>query len=125
MTEAKKFTIICPASYRNKVAVIKAIRILTGLGLLEAKGASEIVGTEQVMEFDNSVFTTYPAPNLAIEEQFRIMRNEGVVVGGSVHVLLDDLRKLATEALKQGEDELANEILQLVLVEKLRRNTTF
>lgn len=66
-------------------------------------------------------FASYGDPNGAIEEQFRLLRNEGVDVGPSVFKILSELRSLGAQALLQGEDELANEILQLVLAEKLRR----
>jgi hypothetical protein len=125
MIDTKKFTMVCPASYTNKVEVIKAIRSLTGLGLKDAKDASEMVGTPQTFALQSSLFTNYANPDAEIENQFRILRNNKVEVGGNVHAILDDLRKLTVQALEQGEDELANEILQLVLVEKLRRKTIF
>lgn len=101
----------------NKVAAIKAIRSLTGLGLKEAKDASERPGVSQ----------TFPIANLGtmvfsfFEEQCRILRAEGFEVGEPVTKILGELRRLGMEALKSGEDELAAEILQLVLAEKLRR----
>lgn len=103
-----------PITYINKVAAIKAIRYLTGMGLKEAKDTSERIG-EQSLKL---------APSLTkeiYEEQCRILRVEGCEVGLSVEKLLEDLRNLAKQALEQHEDELAAEILQLVLVEKLRR----
>lgn len=114
-----KFTIVCPSTYANKVTVIKALRSLTGLELKEAKAASEIVGVPQTFDLQN--MSSYANPDQFIEEQFRILRNEGVEVGPPVHKILEELRKLGAQALLQGEDELANEILQLVLAEKLRR----
>ena len=119
MSTDKKITIICPPSYHNKVQVIKALRTLTGMGLKEAKDASEVVG--QTQTFDLSSFSSYPNPQQEIETQIRILRSEGVQVGEPVYRILEELRRLGSEALLQGEDELANEILQLVLAEKLRR----
>ena len=116
-TSDKKFTIVCPQNYTNKVAVIKAIRTLTGLGLKEAKDASEVVGIPQTFDLEPLASST----SVFIEEQFRILRNERVEVGEPVHKLLEELRKIGAQALLQSEDELANEILQLVLAEKLRR----
>lgn len=106
----------CPATYVNKVAVIKAIRTLTGLGLKESKDASERPGVRQ--EFP--LILPNGTDNSQYDEQCRILRSEGVEVG-AVHKILQELRKLGSQALLQGEDELANEILQLVLAEKLRR----
>jgi hypothetical protein len=116
----QKFTITCGGSYANKVAVIKAIRTLTGLGLKEAKDASERSGP-QVYEIFPSSFTSWADPQQGIDEQFRILRNEGVEVGEPAWKIIEELRKLGSQALLQGEDDLANEILQLVLAEKLRR----
>jgi len=106
------------ATPTNRVAVIKAIRILTGLGLKEAKDTSERLGVVQN-------FATNPnLTQIEFNETIRSLQREGVEVGGAIEKLLSDLRKLGSEALLQGEDELANEILQLVLAEKLRRNVT-
>lgn len=117
----KKITFICPPTYANKVTVIKSIRTLTGLGLKEAKDASEVVGKPQTFDMSPSLFTAYANPEVEIENHVRILRNDGVQVGEPVYKILEDLRKLGAQALLQGEDELANEILQLVLAEKLRR----
>lgn len=115
-----RFTITCPAILTNKVAVIKAIRTLTGLGLKDAKDASERSGP-QTFDIQMSNFSSYLNQQAAIDEQFRILRADGVEVGEPVFKILEELRKLGSQALLQGEDELANEILQLVLAEKLRR----
>lgn len=115
-----KFTILCPASIPNKVEVIKAIRVLSGLGLKEAKDASERSGS-QTFDIHMSNFTSWSDPQRGIDEQFRLLRNNGVEVGEPVWKIIEELRQLGSQALLQGEDELANEILQLVLAEKLRR----
>lgn len=123
----KKFSITCPAVYNTgtggKVAVIKAIRCLTSMGLKEAKDASEVIH-RQTFEISARVYTENGNPQSYIDEQFRIMQTNGVEVGGPVEHMLTELRKLAEQALAQHEDELANEILQLVLAEKLRRKFT-
>ena len=91
------------------------------MGLKEAKDASEVVGKPQTFDMSDTLFTAYANPEVEIENHVRILRNEGVQVGEPVYKILEDLRKLGAQALLQGEDELANEILQLVLAEKLRR----
>jgi hypothetical protein len=116
----QRFTFSCPVSIPNKVEVIKTIRTLTGLGLKEAKDASERSGP-QTMDINQSFFTTYTNPERALDDCFRVLRNNGVEVGEPAFKILESLRKLGSNALLQGEDELANEILQLVLAEKLRR----
>jgi len=116
----ERLDIICPAIYSNKIAVIKAIRWLTGLGLKEAKDASETIGLQvfAIAKF----YGSSPLTEQVYNEQCRIMRAEGVQVGDGRYIIIEDLRKLGIQALQQGEDELANEILQLVLAEKLRRS---
>lgn len=108
----------------NKVEVIKALRTLTGMGLKEAKDASEKLG-EASYPFQVSLFdsTGQCKDQNYVLEQFQILRRNGVESGPSVLALLEDLRKLAIQALEQGEDELSGEILQLVLAEKLRRKS--
>ena len=108
---------VFPVNYSNKVAVIKAIRTLTGLGLKEAKDASERPGVRQAfpLALPNGI------NNPLYEEQCRILRIENVEVGPAGQKILQELRSLGSQALLQGEDELANDILQLVLAEKLRR----
>jgi hypothetical protein len=101
----------------GKVSVIKAIRTLTGFGLKEAKDASERIGVPQTFVCTCRVATEY-------YDACRVLTAEGVEVGGAIEKLLTELRKLGSDALLQGEDELANEILQLVLAEKLRRGVT-
>ena len=118
----QKFSFTIPnAPLLNKVAVIKAIRTLTGLGLKEAKDASERALTPQTFEFSGSLFLPHINTDYEIDSQFRILRSYGVEVGDPVYKLIEELRKLGSQALLQGEDEFANEILQLVLAEKLRR----
>jgi hypothetical protein len=119
MSVPNHITIKMPLSVPNKVTCIKAIRMLTGLGLKESKDISDAGGVLHEL----AVFS--PMGSRDFEDNCRILRNEGVEVNGSVHMILQDLRDLGAQALKQGEDELANEILQLVLAEKLRRNITF
>ena len=122
---AEKFTIVVPGPLGNKIPVIKAIRTLTGLGLKEAKDASELFNVPQTFTLNvaGSATSTIQSTSAFIDEQFRILRADGVQVGEPVYTILEDLRKLGSQALLQGEDELANDILQLVLAEKLRRGT--
>jgi hypothetical protein len=118
----QKFSFTIPnAPLINKVAVIKAIRTLTGLGLKEAKDASEMPGKPQTFELSGSLFLPHINTDYEIENQLQILRSYGVEVGDPIYRLIEELRKLGSQALLQGEDEFANEILQLVLAEKLRR----
>ncbi len=114
MHEDRKITFLPPGSMINKVSAIKAIRTLTGMGLKEAKDASEMVH-RQTYKLNTGL------TERDVDEQLRILRAEGFEVGPPIYLLIEELRKLGSQALLQGEDELANEILQLVLAEKLRR----
>jgi hypothetical protein len=116
---SSKFTICVKQAPYNKVMVIKAIRVLTGMGLKEAKDASEIIGAVQTLTLTSGNSDTY------IDEQFSTLRSNGVEVSAPVTVIIEELRKLGAMALSQGEDEFANEILQLVLAEKLRRSNGY
>lgn len=114
-----RINITFPVNHSNKVSVIKALRCLTGMGLKEAKDASEVPNSPMSFEI-KLPYGTSPASQY-IDEQIRVLRLNGCIVGSTVHKLLQGLRDLAADALAQGEDELANEIMQLVLAEKLRR----
>jgi len=119
------FRIIIPTHpVTNKVAVIKAIRVLTGLGLRDAKDVSDKIG-EHILTFGGPsiLFADGEINEVEIKTQFQILHAQGVEGGPGAIQILHDLRKLGAQALEQGEDELANEILQLVLAEKLRRNS--
>jgi len=117
--------ITCPKEYPppcNKVAVIKAIRELSGVGLKEAKDISEM-NHLHLLELRRPAAVDDEWFERQINEQCRILRQNGVTVDGTIHFILQELRDLASKALVQGDDELANEILQLVLAEKLRRRS--
>ena len=107
----------------NKISVIKSIRAITGIGLKEAKYISEAAGNTHILPVDFNYFSMNGVVDAesAFEAECRILRNEGIEVGEAIHKILQNLRSLASDALLQGEDELAGEILQLVLAEKLRR----
>jgi hypothetical protein len=116
MFEEKKVSFVAPVSITNRVAAIKAIRYLTGLGLKEAKDASERAGNRQHFNLAAGITQS------VFEEQTRILRSEGFDVTPSALFILEKLRELGSQALLAGEDELASEILQFVLAEKLRRS---
>lgn len=104
---------------KDKVACIKAMRTLTGMGLKEAHEACHKQGTQEFYVNPNWFSPAQMA--IEVETQFQILRNNGCIVGDGIGQILHSMRELAAQALMSGEDEFANEILQLVLVEKLRR----
>jgi Ribosomal protein L7/L12 C-terminal domain len=115
-----------PLSYTgyNKVDVIKILRSITNFGLKQAKDLSEATGNHIIpVQTAHWLVTTEAERDALFEEQCRILRANGCTVGDPTHKILQSLRELAADALKQGDDDIANEILQLVLAEKLRRKS--
>lgn len=126
-------TLINPSTgYGDKtVPVIKAIRMVSGVGLKEAKDAAETNGRVNLpvnKDYDkksgmikftdfNGNLVTYP-----MEDSLRIIRNAGGRIGGVIHEILQEMRNLAARALEAGEDEFANEMMQMIFAEKLKRN---
>ena len=120
MKHGDKFEIEVPYSIVNKVGVIKAIRYLTSMGLKESKDIADTAG-KHVLNYvgvDPTLDADYQARYF--DDQAVILNSNGVMVHGSRGRILQDLRKLAAQAMEAAEDELANEILQLVLAEKLK-----
>lgn len=120
--EQKKFSLsISNINFSNKISIIKAIRTLTNFRLVDAKEASERIGVS-IYTISPVFYNTFPqTADIEMENIFQIFRSEGITVGEPIYRLLEELRKIGAQALVQGEDEFANEILQLVLAEKLRR----
>ena len=120
-TNGQVFKIVAPAGYPNgdKVAAIKALRCITNVGLKEAKDMSEAPNEQTITvnvanEADPERLSRY------VSSCIDVLERAGFNMSGTSRIL-KDLRKLATEAIAMHEDELANEILQLVMTEKLRR----
>ena len=120
--------VLFPESYYHgngdsgKVPVIKALRLLTGYGLLHAKNLSEC-RTPQTIDISGGAHCVY-APEFRaehIEEQCRTLRLYGCKVSPSIHKMMKTLREVARNATEAGEDDLADEILQIVLAQKLKR----
>jgi hypothetical protein len=122
MDEFIEFEVIDINKISNRVSAIKTLRELTALGLKDAKDATERPGVQR-MKIDTHYLSTYPDVNFEVEKRIVLLKSLGGirVVRHGVQKMLEDLRELAQQALVMEEDELANEILQLVLAEKLRR----
>lgn len=103
----------------DKIQVIRSIRQLTGLGLKESKDTSERVGVEQTLCINPAYFINTDNPMPEILSAFDLLKYNGVQVMHT-QTLITRLRELAKDALELNEDELGNEILQLLLVQKLR-----
>ncbi len=125
MAHSKKIKIKWPDDYANHsiVPAIKALRMLTGCGLKEAKDYCE-----SQTETHHTIIPSDPSRygyHAMTSDEFITMARAGLVAVGCVisddkDEILDKLRKLSSHALDAGLDELADEILQLLLAEKLR-----
>ncbi len=119
--------VLFPQSYSptdGKIPVIKTIRALTGCGLKEAKDMSEVHDRRQHLSLKYGSHILYPEPLLQlrqIDESCRLLKLHGCDVTPTIDRILQDLRKSASDALNYGDDDLANQILQIVLVQKLKR----
>jgi hypothetical protein len=119
----------------SKVEIIKSIRRLTGMGLKESKDFCEIYSVAQDMyllpEFDaisvqdSLIPGTHSVPIQAeiLRDALCCFRRAGVEIFNDKYRILQDLRKLAQDALDIADDELAQEIMMLVMAEKLRNPT--
>ena len=103
-----------------KVAVIKSLRAISYRGLRESKDMSE---SHSVMHLIPITISPNEGGGLTtFEEHCRILRFHGCELTTSIQTILQELRELSVLATKQGADELASEIIQFVLAEKLRGN---
>jgi len=119
----EKLRIKIPANgISDRVVCVKNLRMITGGGLKESLDIINQHGLETVVSVTTKYGTDPSYTTKVFEDACQILRNNGVKIGSPVHELLEELRLLAIKALEVGEDELANETLQLVLAEKLRRN---
>ena len=118
----KHYQMVFPAvnSGYNRVAVIKAIRQLTGLGLKEAKDLTEKLGSQlvrvRVEDYVNSYNEVIPAPTALANALSELRRNGVNVVEAPRAGTLDEVRKLAADALLRDELDVS-----VALIEVLRR----
>ena len=109
------------AGIKNKVAVIKALRSITGVGLKDAMDMSQLFDVVQTYRVDKQYFTQAANPQSIYQHQINVLLADAIKVAPTLYWVIENLRKLAGHALELGDDDLANDILQLVLAEKLRK----
>lgn len=116
MSDPTEITFLCPADMPmpKKIIVVKSLRTLFGCGLKDARIMSETTVPQTQLVYINK------DSQLIIDQQIDILISQGVIVADSIYEILQKLRDLGAHALLHGKDELANEILQLVIAEKLR-----
>lgn len=117
---SKHYNMTFPApGSSNRVAVIKSVRSLTGLGLKEAKELTEKEGAQlvQVRAADTvNPYTNQPvSAKFFLEESIAELRRNGVVVVEAVRAgTLAEVRKLASDALLRDELDLAVALIDIV-----------
>jgi len=108
-----------PANF-NKVACIKAVRQLTGIGLKEAKDAVELAMTNVAVTFDN--ITAERSIN-ADQSSFDALRENGMeLVAGTnkIEFIIEAVKESAKMAADDGEEDLA--ILLLTAIKQHKQN---
>ena len=120
---SKHYQMVFPAPNvaPNRVAVIKAIRSLTGLGLKEAKDLTEKVGNQLVRVRVEDKVDPYTERLITAEQvlanDLAHLRSNGVMVVEAVRAgTLDEVRKLASDAVLRDELDMA-----AALIDVLRR----
>jgi hypothetical protein len=122
-SRVKKISIVIPNSYgtnsvwAGKVPCVKAIRSITGLSLRDTTNIVNSTGVKHTLNVDSG-YSTYTG----IEADIKTLKSHNIEVFlHYINEILEDLRKLAIRSIECGEETIANEILQFVLAEKLRR----
>lgn len=119
-------TVTFPQNYEancsNKVSTIKAIRLLTGLGLKEAKDLSEQFGEQRIKVTvrDGEDYATgrfVPAQE-NYERAIKELKSQNIPVVANCFrsKMINDVKRLASEAVLRDENDLA-----VALIDVLKR----
>lgn len=100
-----------PADY-NKVAVIKAMRSLTGMGLKQAKDAVELAAAGTPFQFDTSIFLADSIGEVEVIDENGFTVTE---VNANVSIVLTSVRQSAVFAANQGDNELSRLLLNVLI----------
>ena len=120
---SKTITVTFPQDYKsyNKVSVIKAIRVLTGMGLKEAKDLCEMSGAQKIhVAVDNGweqVTGRLVKDQEYYDNSIKALKAEGCTVvtpEDCALTLIDDVRNLAAKAVLSGELELAVALIDVM-----------
>lgn len=124
MTQAHtpyRISIMFPASTGNKVQMVRDLRILTGVSLKQAVDAINQPGIyHDFTVADNSQnLRTELISNLTSS-----LTSLGcTIIHNGYTAIIMGLKKLANDAIQINREDLATEILQMLLTEKLRNPT--
>jgi hypothetical protein len=101
-----------PADF-NKVAAIKALRLLSGVGLKEAKDAVEEAMTGAVVDLTQ----TAPIDELGVQESIRNLEAQGfefINGKGKIPFVIEAIKESAKLAADEEDEELAMLLLDVI-----------
>lgn len=104
-----------PSKNPNKVAAIKAIRYITGVGLKDAKDWIESARDGDVIDLKY-----YPENRKQTDEsrvQYEILQGEGYEIinnNTKIDIILEATKQSAKMAIDEGENELATLLLDVI-----------
>lgn len=104
----------------ERVPVIKAVRIITGMGLKEAKDLTETAGEHRLLVAVTDGINYYTNTPVSAEDRYKeaieIFRVNGVKFCANTirHSLLEDLRRLTSEAVLKDDLDLAAELITVI-----------
>jgi hypothetical protein len=108
-----------PSNY-NKVAVIKAMRSLTGIGLKEAKDAVELAASGTPFQFETGVFISDSLGEVEVIDENHFTVTE---VNANVSIVLSSVKQSAIFSTKQGDNELGRLLLNVLIdFEQIQKN---
>jgi hypothetical protein len=107
----------------SRIAIIKAIRRISGLGLKESKDLGEAQGKHRLPLTGAEMISAkqYGLLMDTVKAMAEELKQHGVDLVPLAATIIEELRQLGIKALEAQEDQLASDIMQLVLAEKLRR----
>lgn len=96
----------------DKIAVIKAMRSLTGMGLKETKDAVELAAQGTPFKFSAGVFAVDGLGEIEVINKNGFTVTE---VGANIAIVLESVKASAVFATNQGDNELARLLLNVLL----------
>ena len=124
MTQAHtpyRISIMFPASTGNKVQMVRDLRILTGVSLKEAVDAINRPGIYH--DFTVADNGQNLQPELISDLTSNLTSLGCTIVHSGYTAIILGLKKLASDAIHINREDLATEILQMLLAEKIRNPT--
>lgn len=108
------------ASGPNKVMVIKALRMLTGMGLKEAKDLSEKPGVQKIVvsvhDYEEYATGRLVTAQQAFENGIALLKGEGlgVIVDSQLNGTLEDVKRVVSEAVMRDQYDIASALIDVL-----------